>query len=248
MEQHVAELPVFERTWAWFEANKKQVIWIAAAIIVVGAVAGFYFWRLTAVQFAASEALAAVEAQVSAPGSPRSESAESYLKVANEHAGTLAAARALLQAGAVHFTQGKYAEAQTVFQRFLREYPESQYRQQALLGNAASLEALGKAEEAVAAYQSVSQQASGSAIGNQARFALARIYESQGRLAQALPIYEELSRADQTGSIGNEAGLRAEELRSKLPPPSAAVTNAPAPALITVPPTAAPAAAATNQP
>lgn len=231
MEQNVAELPVFDRAWAWFEENKKQVGIVSGVVVVVGAAIGFYFWRQTAVQYAASEALAAVEAQTSAPGGARSESAEAFIKVANDHAGTLAAARALLQAGALNFTQGKYSEAQTQFQRFLREYPDSQYRHQALLGNAASLEALGKAEEAVAAYQSVSQQAGGSGIANQAKFALARIYESQGRLAQALPLYEELARGDQAGSIGNEAGLRAEELRARLPATPAAVTPVLAPTL-----------------
>lgn len=226
MEQNVAELPVFDRAWAWFDANRKQVIWGAGAVLVVGAVLGFYFWRQHAVLVEASEALSAVEAQLAIPGGARNESAEAYLKVANEHAGTGAAARALLQGGAVYFAQTKYADAQTQFQRFLREYGDSQYRSQALLGNAACLDALGKADEAAAAYQALAQQA-GSVVAPQAKFALARIYESQGRLEQAKALYDELARGEGSASFANEAGVKAEELRQKLPKPPPVVSPAP---------------------
>ncbi len=171
MEQNVVELPVADRLWTWFDANRKQLILGAVAVLAVGSVLGIYFWRQHAVQEAASDALSAVEAQLAIPGGARNESAEAYVKVANEHAGTGAAARALLQGGAVFFAQAKYADAQTQFQRFLREYGDSQYRSQALLGNAACLDALGKADEAAAAYQALTQQQAGSVVAPQAKFA-----------------------------------------------------------------------------
>lgn len=240
MEQNVVELPVADRLWTWFDANRKQLILGAVAVVAVGSVLGIYFWRQHAVQEAASDALSAVEAQLAIPGGARNESAEAYVKVANDHAGTGAAARALLQGGAVFFAQAKYADAQTQFQRFLREYGDSQYRSQALLGNAACLDALGKADEAAAAYQALTQQQAGSVVAPQAKFALARIYESQGRLEQAKTLYEELSRGEVSGSFANEAGVKAEELRQKLP------KTAPAPAAA---PSAAPSGAtSTNKP
>ena len=228
MEQTVAELPALHRAWAWFavKKNRQQVIWGGGVTLVVVLAVSFYFWRQNEIEFAASDALSRVEAQLTGPGGARNESAEACLQVANEHAGTVAGARALLQGGAVFFTQGKYAEAQAQFQKFGQAYPESPFRGQAVLGNAACLDALGKLDEAAAAYKSFFEQRPNEAGSLQAKFSLARIYESQGKLEQARTLYEELARGDATGvnsSIGNEAGLKAEELRSKLP--ASSLTN-----------------------
>jgi tetratricopeptide (TPR) repeat protein len=249
MEQTVAELPVLDRAWAWFavKKNRQQVIWGGGVVLVVVLAVSFYFWRKNEIEFAASDALSRVEAQLTVPGGARNESAEAYLKVANEHAGTGAGARALLQAGVVFFTQAKYSDAQAQFQKFGQAYPESPFRGQAVLGNAACLDALGKSDEAAAAYKSFFEQRPNEAGSLQAKFSLARIYESQGKLEQARTLYEELARGDANAansSIGNEAGLKAEELRSKLPasPPPNAIA-APPMSLLNTPP-----AVSTNKP
>ena len=224
MQQTVAELPVLDRAWAWLTVNWKPALWVSGAVLAVALGVTFYFVHQRQVEYSASEALSRIEAQFALPGAARNESAEPYLKVANEHAGTVAAARALLQAGTILFDQGKYAEAQTQFQRFIRDYSESPLRGNAMLGNAACLDALAKPEEAAAAYRSVSEQRAGEPAATQAKFALARIYESQGKLDQARTLYEDVARADPQGTAGNEAGLKADELRAKAPPPAA--TNA----------------------
>lgn len=232
-----------DRAWAWLVTNQKQVTWGTGVVFAVGAAIGFYLWRQNEVQVSASDALSAVAAQLAIPGGARSETAEAYVKVANEHPGTVAAARAVLQAGAVFFAQAKYGDAQTQFQRFLRDNPESPHRAQALLGNAACLDALGKADEAAAAYQGLFQQQPGSVVAPQAKFAQARIYESQNKLPQALALYEELARTEAAGSIANEAGVRAEELHQKLPKPAPAAPAAPAaaaPASLLTTPTSKP--------
>ena len=223
MEHTVAELPVLDRAWAWFavKKNRQQVLFAGGALLVVGLAASIYFWRKSAVEVSASDALSRVEALLAVPGGARNESAEAYLEVANEHPGTGAGARALLQAGAVFFTQSKYSDALTQFQRFSRDYPESSFRGQALLGNAACLDALAKTDEAAAAYRTLFEQRPSEIVAPQAKFALARIYESQGKLDQARGLYEELARGDSNTSIGNEAGLKAEELRLKSPAPAA---------------------------
>ena len=222
MEQTVADLPVLDRAWAWFavKKNRQQLIWGGGAVLVVGLAVAFYFWRKNDIETSASDDLARVESQSIGPGGDRNESAEAYLKVASDHAGTSAGARALLQAGAAFFTQGKYADAQTQFQKFGQAYPESPFRGQAQFGQASSLEAMGKTDEAAAAYKSFFEQRPNEVATPQAKFSLARIYESQGKLEQARVLYEELSRGDVGGansSIGNEAGIKAEELRLKLP-------------------------------
>lgn len=249
MEQTVAELPLLDRAWAWFavKRNRQQVIWGGGVVLVVVLAISFYFWRTNEIEFAASDALSRVEAQLTLPGGARNESAQAYLKVANEHAGTGAGARALLQAGVVFFTQANYSDAQDQFKKFGQVYPESPFRGQAVLGLAACLEALGKSDEAAAAYKGFFEQRPNEAGSLQAKFALARIYESQGKLDLARTLYEELARGDANAansSIGNEAGLRAEELRSKLP--ASSPTNA-----ITAPPLPLfnpPSAGATNKP
>ena len=213
-----------DRAWAWFVVNRKPVSWGGATFLVVAMVIAIYFWRAHEVEVSAGHALSRVEAQFALPGGARNESAEPYLKVASEHAGTDAGARALLQAGATLFTQGKYAEAQTQFQKFSRDYADSPLLGQALLGNAACLDALTKTDEAAAAYKGLFEQRPGEAVANPAKFALARIYESQGKLEQARALYDELSRGDANSSIGNEAGLKAEELRQKMLPPAATNT------------------------
>jgi predicted TPR repeat methyltransferase len=57
-----------------------------------------------------------------------------------------------------------------------------------------------------------------------ARFALAQIDERQGKLAEAANLYEAIVHYNPNGSLGSEAGLRAMELKMKLPsaPPSTA--------------------------
>ena len=233
------------RAWAWFETNKKQVAWGAGLIVVVGLGVAFYFWRQNETLVAAGEAVSAVEALSAVGGRARNESADAYLKVAAEHAGTTAGARAALQAGVVLFTQGRYADAQVQFEKFNREYPEAPFRSQALLGVAACLDALAKPDEAARAYKDLVDKHPGQSVVPQAKFALARIYESQGKLASALPLYEDLSRGEVSGSLANEAGLKAEELRAKLPPPALTpATNTPVsiPILTTTP------TSKTNQP
>lgn len=232
-----------DRAWTWFQENQKQIIWGTGTVLVVGVAIGFFYWKKIDTEHSAGAALSAVEAQRMLPGGQRSESAEAFLKVASEHAGTQAAARALLLGAGALFVEGKYADAQTQFQKFLGDHADNPLRGQALLGVAACLDAQGKTEEAAVAYKNVVDRHPGEAVLSPAKFALARLYEAQGKLDQAVKLYEELSRGEAAGSIANEAGLKAQELRAKLPPVET-LTASPA-----VPPVlAAPSVAPTNAP
>ncbi len=213
MEQKVAQLPYFERLWAWFETNKKQALWGALIVVVVGVIVSFYFWQQSESEVNAGEALSQVLTSTAFSGGTRPESPEAYLKVASQHGGTSAGGQALLLAGEAFFAQGRYSEAQAQFQRFIREYSGNPLSAQAALGTAKCLDAQGKNEEAARAYKEAFERNPNSNIVPQAKFALARIYESQNKLDQARSLYEELARADT--SIGNEAGMRLEELKTK---------------------------------
>lgn len=236
MDQTVAELPVLDRAWTWFQENQKQIIWGTTAVVVVGFAVAFYQWKKHDTENSASAALSAVEARRMLPGGNQNESAEAYLKVANEHAGTKASARALLLAGGAYFVQGSYTEAQAQFQKFLTLYPDSPLRSQASLGVAACLDALGRLDEAAVAYKNVVDRHAGESVLAPAKFALARIYESQGKLDQAQRLYDEITR-EAGGSMANEAGLKAGELRAKLPAPAPLTASPAVPSLIPTPST-----------
>jgi tetratricopeptide (TPR) repeat protein len=218
MEQKVANLNIGERLWVWFEANKKQTLWGALIVVVVGLIVSFYLWQESEKEANAGEALSQVMANTASSGGTRAESPDAYLKVASQHSGSSAGAQALLLAGEAYFEAGKYAEAQAQFQRFTREYMGNPLTPQALLGTASSLDAQGKTEEAARAYKEAFERNPNSNIAPQAKFSLARIYESQNKLDQARSLYVELARADT--SIGNEAGMRLEELKVRSPAPS----------------------------
>ena len=108
----------------------------------------FYSYRQNQREIAGSEAL--TQANISDNGG---QLAEACLKIATDYAGTSAGQRALLEGATALFTTGKYADAQTAFQKFLDTYPDNFLTPQATLGLAASLDALGKTDLAVSAYQ-----------------------------------------------------------------------------------------------
>lgn len=233
MEQKVADLNLGEQLWVWFEANKKQVVWGAVIAAVLALVVSLYLWNAGQKRVKAGMALSQVLANAAFSGGVDAASADAYLKVANEHAGTSAAAQALLLAGEAFFAQGNYAEAQTQFQRFVRENPGSPLTPQALLGTAASLDAQGKGEEAARAYKEVSDRYPNANVTAPARFALARVYEAQNNFEQARAIYEDLARSDAYSSLGSAAMMQLEELKSKAPAPKPGTNEVDTPPALT---------------
>jgi TolA-binding protein len=129
----------------------------------------------------------------------------------------LAGGRAALQSAALSFTAGKFADAQTQFQKYLDAHSDGSFAAVAALGVAASLDAQGKADLAITAYQKVISFSSTGSEVSSAKFALGRISEAQGKLSEAEKYFEDVARSNPNSSLGSEAGLRAMELKSKLP-------------------------------
>jgi TolA-binding protein len=200
------------RLLPWIEANLKRIAFGAAFVLIAVFIFSFYSYRQNQREIAAGEAL--TQAGISGGGG---QLAEACLKIATEYAGTPAGQRALLQGATVLFTTGKYADAQTQFQKFLDTYPDNFLSPQATLGVAASLDALGKTDLAVSAYQKAASQTADLSVVANAKFSLARIDETQGKLAEAQKLYGEVARTYANTSLGSEAGLRAMELNAKLP-------------------------------
>jgi TolA-binding protein len=248
MESDVTQLAFLYKAWAWAETNKKRLIWTISGIVAVAVIVGFIAWQHNEKETDANSQLSQTLTRVT----PGPMSADELLKVAADHANTGAGQRALLLAAGHLFGEGKFAEAQTQFEKYLQQYPETSFTGQALLGIAACLDAQGKTNEAVTAYKNIAEHRSTENTAPQARFALARLYEDQGKLAEAAELYEGIYQQRANSSLGEEAGVRARELIMKHPelapkpavPPMTSLPVTPAPTPRT--PTAAPSAGATN--
>lgn len=187
----------------WLDQNRNLLIAGAVAVIVVGILVAFLVWRKGAAEVEAGTRLTALMAGAGPAGAQP----DSLLEFAAEFPGTAAAARARLAGAVGLFEEGKYAEAEAEFQRFLSDYLHSPLAPQASLGRAAALEAQGKQAEAIAAYRDLGERRQAGAIAAQARFALARLYEAGGRLAEARDLYSELA-GDPVSMVGSEAEAR----------------------------------------
>src|SRR3989442_11539868 len=213
---------------AWLQNNFKQVLIGSAVAVALAIGATIFFINHTNQELRASEALWDIRLPANPSALPPG-TAEAYLKVAKEHPGTKAGARALLQASAILYEQGRYEEAQQQFEHVLREYPDSPWQAEATLGVAATLEAQQKLSEATGKYEELRRRFANSAVVDEAKLNLARLYEQQKKPAEAFRLYDELVKLTQVNpysGIGNEAGVRLEDLLQKHP--ELAKTNLPA--------------------
>lgn len=231
MDANVAQLPLADRMWLWFDTNKRQVTIGMGMVVVAGLVIWFIFWQHEQKQIDAGTALSQVAAgQLDGANSP-AQAADAYLKVAKTYPNSVSGARALLLAAGSLFSERKYADAQAQFERFLREYQGSPFMGEALLGIASSLDAQEKADQAITAYKDLVTRHPNEGFVPQAKFALARLYDTQHKPELARDLYQEVERAAPFTSLGNEAGVRLEELIARNPslapappPPAAAAT------------------------
>jgi TolA-binding protein len=230
MESDAGQLPISHKAWAWFEANKKQTVWGAGGLLILGVIIAFFLYRQDQGEITASEALSNVAVPQMTGAAGRGDSADAYLKVAAAYPKSGAGARALLLAAGSLFAEGKYPESKAQFERFKREHGSSPYVAEALLGIAACLDAEGKSREAMTGYKDLIDRHPTAYVLPQARFALARLYEAQNEPEQARNLFEEVERSNPYGSLGSEAGMRLEELKIKYPklvvPPMVKPTNA----------------------
>lgn len=225
MESEAVQIPLWQRAWAWFDANKKQALWGAVALVVVGVIVAFVLYHRNEADIAASEALSNV-ALPGITGASRGDTADAYLKVAATYPNSRAGARALILAASGLFVEAKYPEAKAQFERFTREYKDSPFRGEALLGVASCLDAQGNASDAIAAYKDLIDRHPADQVLPQARFALGRLYEAQNKPELARNMFEEVERNNPYGSLGSEAGMRLEELKLKYPSLAAPIVPA----------------------
>jgi predicted negative regulator of RcsB-dependent stress response len=214
MESEAPPSAGFYNFLGWFETNKKRVAMFVAGLLVVGTVVGFFVWRSGQRAIEAEEALSAVKTQ-SAPGEATGiGAADALLKVANEYAGTPAAAKALLRAGTAYFSEGNYAKAQEQFNSYIQKHGETPWASQAVFGQAAALDAQNKAPEAIAKYNDFIRSFPNDPSADQARLNLARLYTQTQQPALALETLNKIG-GTQSGSY-SPAGAEAEEKKKEL--------------------------------
>ncbi len=233
----------FDNFVTWLYENRMKVGIVAAVLAVVIAVVAIVSWKKAQNETDANAALFALPALIGPSGRTAEVRSESFQKIAGEFPDTSAGDRAALLAGGILFTDGKYAEAEKQFSKFLSENQESPLRAQAAVGVAASLEAQGKLNESVTKYQDILAKYSGENVVAPSKLTLARLLEGQNKPEEALKLYEDLTRSKNPYDPWSaEAGERREQLLQKFPnlkvnPPVAASV----PTSVKVP-------ASTNQP
>jgi predicted negative regulator of RcsB-dependent stress response len=215
MQTQDAPAEIIFKLWPWIEANKNRLIGALTAIIILAGILFFVSSQREQKEIAAGQALTALLVSPAA-NAGAGQMTDALAKLAGQYAGTAAGQRAQLQAAAALFNAGRYADAQTQFQKFLDASPASSLAATAELGVAASLEAQNKTDAAVGAYQKVVSSFAGSASDLPAEFALGRIAEQQNKLNEALGHYEIAARASLGGTLAQEAAQRAFDLRNKI--------------------------------
>jgi tetratricopeptide (TPR) repeat protein len=212
------------------EVNKKRLAVGVSVAVAVGLLASAIIYHQSRKETRASSALSEVRAPLNAGTAPPTGTAEAYLKVADTHKGTKAAARALLMSAGVRFQAGEYAEAQALFERFTREYPTSPWLAQAMFGVASCLDVQQKTTEALAKYDELRKRFSNDPVAEDAKLGMARLLEAQNKPAEAYKLYEELAKLAGVSGVGAEADMRMDFLLEKHPelaPPPPAPTTSP---------------------
>jgi TolA-binding protein len=225
MQSQDAAATMLFKLWPRIEANKNKIIGVTAIIAAAIVLFSFFSWWHEQNEIAASDALTQMVISIPPDAAPN-QIADAYLRIAAEHSDTPAGERALLQGAAALFAEGKYADAQAYFQKFLDTHPDNEFSGQAALGVAKCLDARGKASDAVGAYQHVINDFADAQAVITAKFALAQLDEQQGNLADAARLYQEVARSDPYGLLGNEAVQYALQLRSKSSSTSPSTTPA----------------------
>ncbi len=223
---------------AWLEIHKKRLAVGGGLALVVICVTMITIQHQAQKELNASAALSEVRLPFSASASLPAGTADSLAKVAAEHKGSKAAARALLLSGGVAFSEAKspgdYAEAQKRFEAVIVDYPDSAWVPQANLGVAAALVAQGKTAEATTKYEEITRRFASSSIIEEARLALARLLEAQ-KPEEAFKLYEELIKGNPNSVLTMEANMRQDTLL-KARPELAKLKEPPTPPISMTPP------------
>ena len=230
MEPEVGQSESLLRLWNWILDRQKQLVngVLGISILALG-IYGFLNYQ-EGKEISASQAVSRASLGKLGEPTPPAELAAGFLKVAQDHAGTKAAAQATLRAASALFADSKFSEAQAQFERFISLDPASPFVGVAKFGVASCLDAAGKATEAAAKYDEIGQRYSTEPIAEDAKLALASSYITQNKPEMAYKLYQEMMESGKAGNSMQEIFSKRMELLQKYPylqsntPPARAVT------------------------
>ena len=182
---------------AWLEANRlKAIVYFGLFLVVLF---GVYFYTYNKRMTEDEGLVALVNAQTNRLTATTNE-VNGYSKalraVQQKYPGTKAAERASLLWAVALFEEGKYEDALTEFDSFLKAHGKSPLAVQAQLGRATCLDETGKSEEVAKDYQQIIKDHAKRPEANLARMNLAALHQQSGKLADAKDLYDEAVKAD----------------------------------------------------
>lgn len=171
------------------QENKKIILWIIAAIVLVGAFIMAYLFIYRNPRLNKSwEEYAKVEMQAMGNDSV---ARAGYLKVANEYGSTGAGNVAALQAGLSYYNEGKYEEAAKYLEKADIDEPVLQASTTRLIGDC--YVNLKKYDQAIKYFdKAISQADKNPQLVPAILMKKANIYEEQKKYQQALDTYEQI--------------------------------------------------------
>jgi predicted negative regulator of RcsB-dependent stress response len=177
----------------WFQENRKVITIVGAAVAVIAIVIGYSNWKSGENEADANMALMAVPSLLVQNSATDSPPAGKLLAVANEYPGTSAGAVAQLLAARSLYLEDKFPEAQSAFNKFITDNPNSPLVPQAKVCVAEALEAQGKTNEAIQEYKTINTlYASMPNIVMPVKLTLGRLSEAE-KPAQSVTYYSELA-------------------------------------------------------
>ncbi|MCX7722030.1 MAG: tetratricopeptide repeat protein [Verrucomicrobiae bacterium] len=237
MADERSSLLTLELVLAWATKHKQKLLIGLVAVGVVAIALGAWRAHNLRARRIAEEELSKLRPTISAQGEVVPVPASALLRIADSYPRTKAGARARLMAAGALFNEGRFAEAKIQFDRFIRDYPQSPFRPDALYGSAASLAAQGKAAEAIPLLNQIVERYPDTAVATRAKLTLAKLLAAQNQLERARTLLEQVARAAGETVLGYQAQLALEQLgmpetraASHMPPDTGHVRPGPGPA------------------
>ena len=191
-ENQAAE--VIATTGAWVETNKKKIITIfAAVVVVVGGFLGYTYGyqqpREEKAQTLCTDGLQYIQTSDFETALNGEGTFPGYIKIAKEYSGTNGANIANLYAGICYAQQNKYQEAISYLEAYTPGDDQS-ISAMALFALAQCYAGVNNLDDAIATFKEAAEQADNAALSPMCLLEAGKLLESQDKKAEALKIYE----------------------------------------------------------
>ncbi len=216
-----------------FWEKYKLPLLLGLALLITGLVGSVFY------QSVRDRKIATASTQLAAAKTP-----EDFQRIIDSHAGTPAAADALLLLARAQTDKGDQGGAEKSLRTFTERYPQHALAGGALLALAEGAAAAGKADEALTLFRQIPQRYSNSYAAPLAMIAEANLLREQGKVEDARRVYQNVMAAYRQSISAQHAQQELRTLRNPAPPAAAATTPTPAAAATPAVPNDLPAATA----